>query len=147
MVRQWPSPTNAHELRSFLGIANFFRRSVRRFAHIASPLHALTSSKATWRWDEEQEAAFDALKCALSSAPVVVPPDPTLPYTVYTDASDRQIGAVLTQDRGNGPQVIAFESHDSLAGPMQLLRAVGTPPATQHPLHVLTSLTLMMIQQ
>jgi len=110
IVSQWPTPSDVHEVRSFIGLANFFRRFVRRFAHIATPLHALTSSKAAWRWDHEDQEAFEALKKALSQAPVVVPFDPTKACVVYTDASDRQIGAVLTQDHGSGPQVVAFES-------------------------------------
>lgn len=114
VVREWPVPTNVHELRSFLGMANFFRRSVRRYAHIAAPLHSLTSSKAVWNWQEPQQIAFEALKRALTSAPVIAIPDTNLPYTVYTDASDQQCGAVLTQDHGRGPQVIAFESRTLL---------------------------------
>lgn len=114
IVRAWPEPTNVHELRSFLGMANFFRRSIRRFAHIAAPLHSLTSTQAKWRWEEQHQAAFEALKRALTSAPVIVLPDTTLVYTVYTDASDRQCGAVLTQDHGRGPQVVAFESRTLL---------------------------------
>jgi len=110
IIKSWAPPANVHELRSFIGLATFFRRSVRRSAHIAAPLHALTSSRAAWRWEEEHQAAFEELKSALSSAPVVVPFDPKLPCVVYTDASDRQIGAVLTQDRGHGPQAVAFES-------------------------------------
>ena len=110
IVQEWPTPTDVHQLRAFIGLANFFRRSVRRFAHIASPLHARTSSTAVWRWEQEQQEAFGELKKARSSAPVVVPFDSTKQCVVYTDASDRQIGAVLTQDHGHGPQVIAFES-------------------------------------
>ena len=116
IVRKWPTPSNVHELRSFMGLANFFRRFVRRYAHIAAPLHALTSKNAAFCWTEEQQVAFEALKHALSSAPVVVPPNPALPYVVYTDASDRQIGAVLTQDHGRGPQVVAFESRTLTKG-------------------------------
>ncbi|KAL4422290.1 hypothetical protein ABPG75_008487 [Micractinium tetrahymenae] len=110
LVQEWPTPTNVHELRSFMGLANFFRRFVRRFAHIAAPLHALTSKNVQWSWAEEHAEVFEALEQALSRAPVVVPPNPHLTYVVYTDASDRHIGAMLTQDHGQGPQVVAFES-------------------------------------
>ena len=110
IIEEWPTPTDAHEVRSFLGLANYFWRFVRRFAHIAAPLHALTSSRAVWRWEAEHHAAFAELKRALSQAPVIVPFEPKLPITVYTDASDLQVGAVLTQDHGQGPQVVAFES-------------------------------------
>lgn len=110
IVSEWPTPSDVHEVRSFIGLANFFRRFVRRFAHIAAPLHALTSNKAAWRWEQEHQEAFEALKKALAQAPVVISFDPTKPCVVYTDASDKQIGAVLTQDHGKGPQVVAFES-------------------------------------
>lgn len=96
VVKAWQTPTNVTELRSFIGLANFFRRFVRRFAHICAPLHALTSSKAVWSWGPEHQAAFEELKLALTSAPVVVPFDPNRPCLVYTDASDLQMGAVLT---------------------------------------------------
>ena len=61
-------------------------------------------------WSSRQQDAFDALKAALASAPVLAFPDPTLPYTVSTDASDYAIGAVLQQDRGSGLQPISFLS-------------------------------------
>ena len=110
VVQEWPQPKNVHELRSFLGFANFFRRFVRHFAHKAAPLHELTKKDAPYVWTDQHRAAFEGLKSALTSAPVVVPPDPQRPYTVYTDASDAAIGAVLTQDRDRGPQPVAFES-------------------------------------
>ena len=116
IVRDWAPPANVHELRSFMGLANFFRRFVRRYTHIAAPLHSLTSKNVVFRWESQHQAALEELKQALSSAPVVVPPNPSLPYLVYTDASDLQIGAVLTQDHGQGPQVVAFESRSLTPG-------------------------------
>ena len=110
VVKDWPVPTNLKEVRSFIGLANYFRRFIRQFAEIAHPLYALTKNGAPFKWGEEQLAAFIGLRDALTTAPVVVAPDPTLPYMVFTDASDHAGGAVLCQDHGSGPQVIAYES-------------------------------------
>lgn len=110
VVRDWKPPKNAQGVRSFLGLANFFRRFIQGFADIAHPLYDLTKKKATFVWQTIHEEAFEKLKQALISAPVVVAPLPGTNFVVMTDASDVAIGAVLLQDQGKGLQVIAFES-------------------------------------
>lgn len=110
VVRDWKAPKNAQGVRSFLGLANFFRRFIQGFADLAHPLYELTKKKATFVWQTVHEEAFEKLKKALISAPVVVAPLPNTNFVVMTDASDVAIGAVLLQDQGKGLQVIAFES-------------------------------------
>ena len=110
VVRTWPVPKTVKEVRSFLGLANWFRRFIRRFAATAVPLYALTEKGRLFKWGEEEQAAFEQLRLALSSAPVVACPDPSRPYILYTDASALAGGAVLCQDFGEGPRAIAFES-------------------------------------
>ncbi len=114
-ITRWPQPRTAKELRGFLGLANFYRRLVRRFAHIVTPLNLLLRDKQPFIWGEAQQQAFDALKVALSSAPLVRAPDYSKPFVLHTDASDHAIGAAVMQDFGPGLQPIAYlsRSHDA----------------------------------
>lgn len=112
-VQKWPQPRNASELRSFLGLAGYYRRFVQGFSRLAAPLHELTHTAdgQTYSWQPQHQAAFDALKQALRDAPVLALPDPDRQYVVNTDASDFATGAVLQQDFGRGLQPIAYLSH------------------------------------
>jgi RNase H-like domain found in reverse transcriptase/Reverse transcriptase (RNA-dependent DNA polymerase)/Integrase zinc binding domain/Chromo (CHRromatin Organisation MOdifier) domain len=109
-VRDWPTPRNVGDVRSFLGLAGFYRRFVKDFSKIALPLTQMTQKERAWEWGKEQQAALDALKAALCSAPVLLIPDPSKPYTLNCDACDYAIGATLQQDQGNGLQPVAFMS-------------------------------------
>ena len=111
-VRQWPRPATVTEVRAFLGLAGYYRRFVKGFSKIAAPLTNLTrqDSDVPASWDAACEEAFRALKEALTSAPVLLFPDITKPFVVYTDASSVAAGAVLLQDQGNGLQPVAFYS-------------------------------------
>ena len=109
-VRDWPIPTSVHDIRSFLGLAGYYRRFVRNFSAIAAPLSDLVRHDRKWEWTEVQQQAFDALKSALTNGPTLLTPDETLPYVVKTDASGFAIGAELCQDQGKGLQPIAYLS-------------------------------------
>ena len=110
-VRDWPTPKNVHDVRSFLGLAGFYRRFVKDFSKIALPITELTKEKTTpFVWGQRQQQAFDALKAALCSAPVLLTPDPSKPYTLNCDACDYAVGATLQQDHGNGLQPVAYMS-------------------------------------
>ena len=112
-VRDWPIPTTATALRGFLGLANYFRKFIPNYAMMAAPLSALTGGpkKGTITLNEQQLAAFAAVKQALVSPAVLAVEDPSKPYEVITDASCAGIGAVLIQRDENGhPKVIAYES-------------------------------------
>eukprot|EP00842_Homolaphlyctis_polyrhiza_P001530 jgi/Hompol1/2378/HPOL_005977-RA len=110
-VATWPTPTSLTEVRSFLGLANYYRRFVHRFSELAKPLTELTKKDCKFLWADAQQSAFDALKAALVSSPVCVAPDFSLPMHVWADACLVSIGGVLTQDHGRGHQPIAFFSH------------------------------------
>ena len=109
-IQEWPAPTSPKEVRSFLGIASFYRRFVKDFSKIAKPLSDLTRQAVTFTWGESQRRAFEALKRILSTAPVLRLPDFSKEFIVNTDASDVAIGAVLQQDFGRGLQPIAYDS-------------------------------------
>ena len=107
-VRDWATPEDVKGVRSFLGFANYYRRFVQNFAAIADPLTSLTRKDVEWQWGPYQRRAFQQLKEALCAAPVLLFPDPKLPYTVVTDASGTAAGGVLMQDQGDGLQPLAF---------------------------------------
>jgi len=109
-LRDWPTPTNATEVRAFLGLANYLRRHVPHFSSIGRELTDLTHLDVVWHWDVHHQVAFDALKAACTNAQVVWPPDSTQTYVVTTDASDFAVGAVLEQDQAGVRRVIAYES-------------------------------------
>ena len=95
-VSKWPVPTNKKEVQSFLGFTNLYRRFIRDFSHHARPLFDLVGS-ASWRWGNEQQKAFQTLKDAVTSRPVLIFPDENRPFRVEADSSDFATGAVLSQ--------------------------------------------------
>ncbi|GBG80548.1 hypothetical protein CBR_g31008 [Chara braunii] len=108
--RDWPTPRPLTELRSFLGLANYYRKFVRNFSTIAAPLRRLLRKKNIWKWDKDCTSAMKKLKQALIEYPVLKVADPSLPFVVTTDASQYGIGAVLQQDDGNGYRPLEFMS-------------------------------------
>ena len=99
VIRDWPAPTTLTELRSFLGLANFYRRFMLGLSHITWPLSQVTKggAKAKFFWSENQQKAFAELKHHLCCAPVLTLPDLQQPFEIETDASNYTIGSVLTQ--------------------------------------------------
>jgi hypothetical protein len=109
-ITEWPIPCCVTEVRSFLGTASYYRKFVRNFAMIASPLHKLTQTGAQWAWGEEEQRSFDKLKVALSTAPVLPFPASTGQFVLDTDASDTGIGAVLSQVIDGKEMVLGYAS-------------------------------------
>jgi hypothetical protein len=109
-VKQWPAPTNVSELRSFLGLAGYYRRFINNYSATALPLTELTKDEVEWKWAEAEKTAFDKLKQQLGSAPVLLLADPKLPYVIHCDASGYAVGACLMQDRGGGLQPVSYIS-------------------------------------
>ena len=91
-----PAPRNIRKLWSFLDSARWDRRSLLNFATVAKPLFWLLKKAQPFDWQEEQKAAFQAIKTALTTAPVIARPDFAHPFTFHTDASFTGVGAVLT---------------------------------------------------
>ena len=110
VVQDWPTPTSVKDVRSFLGLANYFRKFVQGYSTLVEPLTKLTRKEQVWTtqtWDSQCEKSFQGVKTALTHAPVLTMPDPAGgDYEVICDASIVGTGAVLTQ----GGRPIAFES-------------------------------------
>ncbi|MCO5557526.1 hypothetical protein L7F22_011092 [Adiantum nelumboides] len=105
-IRNWPDLKNVHEVRSFLGLCSYYRRYVRKFAEIASPLHMLTQKGVPFSWGVSEVTAFQTLKDKMTTGPVLIMPYLQKSFEVYCDACGRSLGAVLMQEG----QVIAYES-------------------------------------
>ncbi|KRY19033.1 Retrovirus-related Pol polyprotein from transposon TNT 1-94, partial [Trichinella patagoniensis] len=111
IVASWPTPTSTSEVRNFLRLAIYYRRFVKSFASIARPLHRLTEQGRQFSWSNEAEEAFQRLKRALTTAPILAFPRFDIPFVIDTDASETGIGAVLSQKHDpEGERVIAYAS-------------------------------------
>ena len=108
-VQEWPRPGSVHDVRNFLGMTNFYRVFIRGYADIAAPLTDLTRGKQEWSWGGQQEEAFRTLKDKLTTAPVLVIPEPELGYTIWTMLVIMQWEPFSIKIRAKG-EPVAFES-------------------------------------
>ncbi|KAI3745140.1 hypothetical protein L1987_58244 [Smallanthus sonchifolius] len=106
VVKNWQAPKTPTEVRSFLGLAGYYRRFISNFSKIAVPLIALTHKGKLYEWGPKQEEAFQTLKQKLCEAPILTLPDGTEDFVVYCDAPHLGLGCVLMQ-RG---KMIAYAS-------------------------------------
>ena len=115
-VRNWPSPTNADELRSFLAFAGYYRRFIKDFSKITRPLSELlppTTKKKDqkkryiqkeWNWTEKEEATFPELKMILSSPPILAYPDFSVPFELHTGASAKRTRSCIIPTTGSAKE-------------------------------------------
>ena len=126
-ISEWPRPKNVENLRSFLGLASYFRKFVKDFSKIAGPLHDVVTKKLAQNkekgkrksceinpdvdWGDREEAAFVLLKKKLTEAPMLAFADFEKPFILETDASFEGLGAILSQKQDNGKvKVVAYAS-------------------------------------
>jgi len=95
-VREWPTPENKTDVQAFLGFMNFYWRFIRDFSAKARPLFDLTHSEQVWTWSGKEQAVFEDLKAAVTTAPVLVFPQESDPFWIEADSSDFATGAVLS---------------------------------------------------
>ncbi|XP_012844529.1 PREDICTED: uncharacterized protein LOC105964566 [Erythranthe guttata] len=105
-ITEWEPPTKVTELRSFLGLINYYRRFIKGYSARAAPLTDLLKKNKTWEWPDSCQRAFEDLNAAVSQEPVLALPDFRKSFELHTDASDFAIGGVLMQEG----HPIAFES-------------------------------------
>lgn len=117
VVQSWPVPSTTKQVRSFLGFVGYYRRFIKGFSKVAAPLHALLVGTAgmkkgpvTVQWTTDCQVAFDTLKTALVSAPILGYADFSKPFHLYTDASLAGLGAVLAQVQDGQERVMAYAS-------------------------------------
>jgi hypothetical protein len=105
-VSNWQRPTNVSEIRSFLGLAGYYRRFIEGFSKIARPMTELLKKEKKFAWTEGCERSFQELKRRLTTAPVLTLPDIHRDFVIYCDASRQGLGCVLMQDG----KVVAYVS-------------------------------------
>ena len=124
-VQNFPTSKSVKDVRSFLGLASFYRRLVPHFADIAKALTQLTKKDKIWDWNQECQESFDNLKSKLTNTTVLVFPDFKVQFILTTDASTVGLGAVLSQVHEGIERPISFASR-------QLNKAESAYSASEH---------------
>jgi hypothetical protein len=105
-VLSWNIPQNVLDIRSFLGLARYYRRFIEEFSNISKPMIELLEKSNTFEWTLKREANFQELKKRLTMTPALTMPDMEKPFSIYCDASGQGLGYVLMQD----DHVVAYAS-------------------------------------
>lgn len=114
-ILAWPIPTSVKSVQSFLGFANFYRRFIREYSKVVTPLTALTKKDSAFLWSPACQQAFELLKSRFSTAPILAHFQPDRKFILETDASDYAIGSILSQEDASGIlHPVAFDSRKLL---------------------------------
>jgi ribonuclease HI len=105
-ILNWKAPTDARGIKSFIGMAGYYRRFIEGFSKIAIPMIALLGNKVKFKWTQKCQEAFEALKEKLTTVHVLVLPNVQKPFLVYCDACYTGLGCVLMQEG----RVVAYSS-------------------------------------
>ena len=123
-VREWPQPQNVKDVRSFVGYVNYYRKFIKDYGKMIAPLTKLTRNDQSFQWMDHEQAAFEEIKTAVLSEPVLKDPDPDKPYEMEVDASGYAMGGELTQRDAEGR-----------AHPIAFFSKKFTGPAERYPVH------------
>lgn len=110
LIKKVPPPQKLRDVRSFLGLAGYYRRFIKDFSKLASPLFGLLAKDVEFKWTDDCQRALNELKDKLVSAPILRGPNWALPFHIHTDASNKAIGAALGQIEKKLPYAIYFVS-------------------------------------
>jgi hypothetical protein len=105
-ILNWKAPTDAQGIKSFIGMAEYYRRFIEGFSKIAKPMTALLGNKVEFNWTQKCQETFEALKEKLTTTPVLVLPHVHKPFSVYCDACYTGLGCVLMKEG----RVVAYSS-------------------------------------
>lgn len=109
-IRDFPTPKNPKHIKQFLGLVGYYRKFIKNFSRIAKPLTTLLKKSVEWKWEQPQEAAFQTLRETLITEPILQYPNFRLPFILTTDASNKAIGAVLSQGQAGTDLPVAYAS-------------------------------------
>ena len=109
-IQKISTPTAVTQVRSFLGLVGYYHRFIKGFSKIAAPLNRLLEKNCPFKWYDEYPRAYQELKALLLQEPVVAYPDFTVPFRLYTDASNIGLGAILAQQQDGKERFICCAS-------------------------------------
>ncbi|KAL2890638.1 Retrotransposable element Tf2 155 kDa protein type 1 [Ceratocystis lukuohia] len=123
-ITEWPTPKKVRDVRSFLGLCNFYRAFIPDFTKLAKPLLQLTKKDQAFQWGTQEEESFQKLKTAFTTTPILRSHDPELPTIVEADASGYCLGAALLQKQA-----------DNSTRPCAYFSRKMTPAECNYPIH------------
>jgi len=94
-ISDWPTPSIIKETRKFLGFCNFYRKFIKDYVKVASPINQLVKKNMKFIWTEEAQKAFNKLKKKFEEKPILITSDPTKPFEIFADALNHATGVVL----------------------------------------------------
>ena len=107
-ILDWPRPQSVYDIRSFLGLASYYRKFIKGFSQLAKPMADLTSDKVAWSWGDAQEHSFIALKVAIATAPILCLPGFERQFIITIDSSEVAIGQYSNKILGQACNLLHF---------------------------------------